>query len=302
MNAILNQQSIALFGSRARGDSDAFSDSDLLVISDHFIDREQNLFAQRGFSVSSFTWKQFEAMAADGSLFVQHVKQESIILSDADGRLQSVLGGFSPECDQRSRLSDNCAFFEVTCGTPDHIRTIGWAFDVLAVAVRNHAVLLAAQEESYIFSFASLIDWLARKYGLSSNELALLGALRPLKHEYRTTSQVRSADWQQLLATQTVIERIFSVGCTGAPKSLVEFSRERIDVVPSSRHWYLTLRSYEGAMRALYAMLAPESMKSFDEMEVLVRKPSPYAIADIGGFANIQAALLGALSKLVPTL
>lgn len=291
MRIPMNHDSIALFGSRARGDSDQLSDSDLLLVSDRRVDREKNAFAREGFSVSSFTWTQFDAMAASGSLFLQHLKQESVLLSDASGRLSSTLKSFRPKRDQSQRILENRSLFGLTSGTPDYVNTLGWAFDVLAVAVRNHAVLLAAQDETYLFSQQALVAWLTRKFGLSSTESALLGALRPLKQEYRGTGKVASADWRQLVSTQALVERIFFVNCAAEPEGLLNFARQRIASGPSVATWYLALRSYEGALRTMQPLLTADQAAELHCLEEVIRKPSPYSAADFGGLARIQARL-----------
>lgn len=291
--------SIALFGSCARGDSDRLSDSDLLLVSDLRVDREKNAFAREGFSVSSFTWTQFDAMAASGSLFLQHLKLESVLLSDASGRLSSTLRNFKPKRDQSQRIIENQSLFELTSGTPAHINTLGWAFDILAVAVRNHAVLLAAQDGTYLFSQQALVAWLTQKFGLSSSESALLRALRPLKQEYRGTGKVVSADWRQLVSTQALVERIFCVTCAAEPAGLLNFARQRIALNASLARWYLAMRSYEGALRAIQPLLTAEQAAELRCLEEVIRKPSPYSAADFGGLARIQARLNATWQMLV---
>lgn len=290
-----NDLSIALFGSRARGDADSLSDADLLVVSDILIDREVNSYAAAGYSVSSFTWPQLAAMSTDGSLFLQHLKQESIILQDPKDRLASVLSDFRPSLDQSKKLRENLGLFQLTRGTPPEPETVGWAFDVLAVAVRNHAVLLAAEEQRFIFSFNELTRWTAAKFDLTREEEALFLELRSLKRMYRSSGPKLEFDYAQLLATQRLVDRIFGANCVGAPLDLLEFARIRLDVDPSMLHWYRVLRSYEAATRALIPLL-PQHMREFlKNVEQPVQKPSPYSIAECGGLSAIRASLGQAL-------
>lgn len=291
MSTNTNHISIALFGSRARGDYDDLSDTDLLLVGDRLINRENNNLALQGFSVSSFTWTQLDAMASCGSLFIQHLKQEARIISDANNRLTSLLEAFQPERDQRSRIFENRALFELTAGTPNNVRTLGWAFDVLAVAVRNHAVLLAAQDETYLFSHHNLIRWLTSKFGLASSEASLLASLRPLKMEYRTSGRVLSAGSPQLAAVQAIIERIFFVSCAKPPQDLLEFAQQRAASIPSDNAWYLTLRSYEGALRSMSSLLTAEQCAELHNFEQLIRMPSPYVAMQFGGLSSIQNML-----------
>jgi hypothetical protein len=165
--------------------------------------------------------------------------------------------------------------------------------------VRNHAVLLAAQDETYLFSQQALVQWLTQKFGLSSSESELLSGLRALKREYRDTGKVVSADWQQLVSTQALIERIFFVNCASAPENLLDFARQRIASTPSIDAWYLALRSYEGAIRAMQPLLTADQAAQLHCLEDLIRKPSPYSATEFGGLPNIQVGLNATLQMLL---
>lgn len=295
MITIHNESSVALFGSRARGDADSFSDSDLLVVSDNLMDRDANIYAAAGYSVSSFTWPQLAAMATDGSLFLQHLKQESIILSDPKDRLLSVLNEFQPSLNQSAKLFENLGLFELTRGTPAMPQTIGWAFDVLAVAARNHAVLLAAQEQKFIFSFHELARWSAAKFDLSPEEESLFLSLRSLKRLYRSSDMTVEFDYARLLAIQSLLDRMFGTMCVGGTLDLLEFARKRLEIDPSMARWYRVLRSYEAVARALTPLLPHKMRESLKRVEAPVKKPSPYSIAECGGLSAIRASLSQAL-------
>jgi len=166
------------------------------------------------------------------------------------------------------------------------------------VAVRNHAVLLAAQDETYLFSHRALIEWLTQKFGLSSREADLLGSLRTLKREYRGTGKVSSAGWQQLVATQAVVERVFFVTCASPPKSLIDFAHQRVASIPPVEAWYLALRSYEGAIRSIHPLLTADCAAELHCLEEVIRRPSPYSAADFGGLPGIQSRLSAILANL----
>lgn len=74
-------QAVVLYGSVARGDSDRYSDVDILVISPHkkcYDKRDFLVYAKgRPINVSHYTWTEFEAMSASGSLFIKHLADEA---------------------------------------------------------------------------------------------------------------------------------------------------------------------------------------------------------------------------------
>jgi len=81
--------SVWLYGSRARGDADSLSDVDLLVICDADWPKEKvaNLFSVpegEPCSISRYSWSEFRKMTEQGSLFLQHVKSEGVLLYEAD--------------------------------------------------------------------------------------------------------------------------------------------------------------------------------------------------------------------------
>ena len=94
---------IWMYGSSARGDTDDLSDLDVLVVGR--IDSSVNVTVkeatgdERVASISNYSWREVEEMAAYGSLFLQHLRLEARPLIEdgpCEGRLRHVLDNMGP--------------------------------------------------------------------------------------------------------------------------------------------------------------------------------------------------------------
>lgn len=98
--------SVWLYGSRARGDSDKMSDKDLLLVCDE-TKSPQDLSRQvpvddlalRDSSVSQYSWSEIRNMASYGSLFLEHIKLEGVVVYESpecQGTVRNLLMGLPP--------------------------------------------------------------------------------------------------------------------------------------------------------------------------------------------------------------
>ena len=97
-----NAQAIWLYGSHARGDADAFSDVDVLVVSES-LDEPVLIdcinLPRRQMSVTRYTWTEIDGMVDTGSLFLRHLQMEGQPAYEtllAKGRLGSSLARLGP--------------------------------------------------------------------------------------------------------------------------------------------------------------------------------------------------------------
>lgn len=103
-------EAVVLFGSRARGDSDVDSDTDiaafgesasmadLICLKGRLVD-----VLERECSLSVYSKRTAEAMAASGSLFLWHLGMEGQVLGQRSDWYDSLLNELRPYCVQKAR-------------------------------------------------------------------------------------------------------------------------------------------------------------------------------------------------------
>ena len=289
-------ESVAVFGSRPRGDADQFSDRDVLLAGEVRNSLVEHTLLNSGYSPSIYSWQQMETLSRDGSLFLQHLKQESRVLFDRNGRLRNLLEAYSPLADYSHRIIENVELFKMTNGTPECPALIGWAFDVLAVGFRNHAILQLANTGRYVFSYPALVAIISETHKLAPGESQLLIDLRCRKRDYRDRCAVSNGAHEILRQTQAVIERITGADCISRRLSIEDFVAYQIRVASTDTHWYYSLRRLEGAYRAMGFTPALASSAVLREIESIFSKPSPYGGAGISSIEWLRTNV-GAISQ-----
>lgn len=289
MSHSMQVDSLAIFGSVPRGDADLISDKDVLVATDNPKPPFAATLERAGYSPSVYNWDQLHSLARDGSLFLQHLKQESRIVFDRQGRLKELLTDYRPKNDYSFRIAENIALLEITAGVPNTSLAMAWAFDVLAVAIRNHAILQLAQEGQYVFSYSELIARLGHAHQLPERERQLLLDLRSRKREYRCNPNLVCTSDLPLRQTQATIEKITGAHLLSACLSAQDFASRLLELPHNGVHWYSLLRRYEGIHRTMGFSWLDDSDSQQREIELLFAKPSPYKATGSDSISWIRA-------------
>lgn len=179
-----------IYGSYARKDNDSLSDKDIGIFHDNTSDLSevQKKWTNEGWSCVLYPYEKFSKMANLGLLFVQHIKQDGVILSDNDCKLKNILQSFSPKNTYKSEIIDAMKLSILTNYIPTNINCILWALDITAIVARNFCIAYFANKGVFEFSTYKLYELLANHFNLSRENLSVLMELRRAKYDYRHNS------------------------------------------------------------------------------------------------------------------
>jgi hypothetical protein len=179
--------STCIFGSTARSRLDSYSDRDILVVapSKRELHSESFRLSSEGWSVAAFTQTKIAEMAERGSLFLQHLKQEAIIVEDEGGFLASLMAKYRPKRDYEEELRDSLKLLQDVSHPNQNYWSTLCSADIAYIAIRNIAISRLAAEEIYMFDYNDLLDYFGGRCSISVAKLDALRALRVLKHSYR---------------------------------------------------------------------------------------------------------------------
>lgn len=199
-------ESIAIFGSVARSMTDAASDKDVLIVASDK-DRRDELAASwksQGWSVAPFAPGHLSSMVRSGSLFIQHLRSEALIVGDNGNWLGHLLANSKPKADYSAEFAESEALFYPLQYLGNSEDERHFAADVAYVYLRNAAILLNANDGVYRFSYGDLVRDLASRFEFDDMTVQLLVRLRELKAAYRSRRFIAnsepSAVWHQLCA------------------------------------------------------------------------------------------------------
>ena len=293
---------LAVFGSIARGDHDAFSDRDLLIVSDDAtcLKTLKAAYDSCGWSCTAYSWSRLQHAADQGSLFVQHLKQESIILQDPSNRLADLLEHYSSKASY-TREADGAASLlgNLVDHLPDCEAGPMWTLDVLSVGFRSLAVANLANNGIYAFANSDILDGLVRIGTISQSDVYQLRPLRRYKSLYRRGLMDARVGWSGTYDLLCLVDRAFGLGLNlrrVATRDILELALSNEESSQWSSDWYVKCRQIESALW----MLKPRPHRDYanflrqrEHLFKIVRSPNSYAWHFIGGYGAVQGSLLG---------
>ena len=182
-------ESVCVFGSAARSSADVISDRDVLVVADDKGTRRRLMQRWRdaGWSVACYAPGRFLNMIGAGSLFVQHIKLEGIIVRDENGWLAKVL-----QSAERRQTYETEALRSVALAVPIErfpsgalIHQVPIVSDLAYVSLRNFGICHLADGGETVFDYSRIVERLTEEFGLCPEETRLARSLRASKAAYR---------------------------------------------------------------------------------------------------------------------
>lgn len=137
---------VMLYGSQARGDARADSDVDVLQV----VEDRARTYSVGEMNVSAYSAAHLRELASRGSLFVRHLRDEGVILSDSDRVLEQILSEYvepASYCALRAEL----AVVVSALGLPGAEQSATGAAKTASFVVRS--LLYAASAEADSFEF-----------------------------------------------------------------------------------------------------------------------------------------------------
>jgi predicted nucleotidyltransferase len=244
----------ALFGSQIRGDNDVLSDRDVLIVDDNpaVLHARQAAAELQGYSVASYTFLKLEALARKGALFIQHLKDEALIVRDEGGRLGQLLLRFRPKQSYDYEIWDNARLGNLAAIYPATRIGAIWAADILYVTMRNFGILVLAQRGVFLFSYPRILDALAEASLISKSAIPALLELRWAKSAYRSRKPVSLNAATEIItrAAEVLPDLYFPTRLVGVPP--IDLLRNASELEDGAAVYH-KLRNIERAYVALLA-------------------------------------------------
>ncbi|WP_031485772.1 nucleotidyltransferase domain-containing protein [Maridesulfovibrio frigidus] len=229
-----------LFGSVARGDYSEHSDIDYLIVSDMpgaTIERTSPKD-----SVSKYTWAEFDELVEKKMLFIQHLKQEGVILSDEDNRLSNIFSKFSPKKSYRKDYNETKALLELLAVIPEEKHSVLWYADVLFVAFRNLTITHLAERGEYVFS-PQLLSTTLGNHIWNNMEV-----IRRAKHAYREKTESFYLNSNFIQSTACLVTNALGIDFSPVKTGDEQFTENLLSLSATGNPWYLRVRAAEGLL------------------------------------------------------
>ncbi|MBP1019250.1 hypothetical protein J8628_20285 [Serratia fonticola] len=174
------------FGSKTRGISDKYSDNDLLIVC---ADKERKIISDKylssEYNVSFFSKKQLFWMRDKGSLFLQHIKRDGVIIYDDNNIFEVFLKDCQfivPDDNEIKRCESTISFISAL---PEEPTLVGWKADFIYCVSRDYLIKKLARKGILAFGIDEIISSSLECFKFKNEDLDKFKTLREIKSKNR---------------------------------------------------------------------------------------------------------------------
>ena len=247
---------------------------------------------------TAYSWERLKRASDDGSLFVQHLKQEARILRDPTERLAHLLVEYTPRGSYQREFDGAASLLgDLLQHLPECTNGPMWTLDVLSVGFRSLAITKLADHGIYAFANADIVDGLARIGAVNSEVGQRLSCLRRYKSLYRQGQKAEQVNWSDTFDFVRLVDSAFALGLSSRSAQtieVIELALAGCDTDRTDSGWYSRCRRIESALLMLkprHGKLRAEFHDHRDELFVIVKSPNSYAWHFTGGYRAMQSSL-----------
>ncbi|MBW3518419.1 hypothetical protein [Flavobacterium sp. NKUCC04_CG] len=215
--------SILKYGSAIRGNSDKYSDKDLLIVAEDYnvLNLLKEHYVKLGWSVSIYTYVKLKYLSTNGFLFVKHLILEGEIIYDAGNLLHSILENFNECIDYKSEMKKASLFLNFIQEIPDNDISYSWLLDNIYLTFRNYLIYESALKKEYNFGYIDLVKNLLLEGRINQNEAEKLLQLRVVKSCYRNNFDDITPSKEFAKVVISIVNRIgLKITTSFTPKNL----------------------------------------------------------------------------------
>ena len=176
-----------LFGSRIRGDSNKYSDKDVLILANDWDNAKSvsDIYSQKGYEVSFHNIAKAKKLISRGSLFFKHIIDEGKLVIGKPSDSENILSKWSYSKNYQDQIDLNKNLFSVLRHLPKHPASNIVAVDLIIISIRNILIRKLAMRNTFEFSWNNIFMRAINIGLLNSSDLSTLVAARHFKNLYR---------------------------------------------------------------------------------------------------------------------
>jgi hypothetical protein len=180
---------IAEFGSKHNGVQDFFSDKDMLIVGQNWLEisEQTKIYEAYGYSVSAFTDQKANFLSSQGSLFFKHIIDESRVLYDDPSTRQNIKEKWAPRINYNSEIESNIDLLELLKYRPNTMHMLNFINDLIIVSIRNILIRKIAEYGKYVFGWDQIFSISLKLSFLKEQDIKILKSSKKIKNAYRAS-------------------------------------------------------------------------------------------------------------------